>query len=157
VHPWVERRLSSFVHDRLEAAGQLLDYELNRPESVRCLHPMVTLIEKLEAIARRYESGDPAAFVRHYEDTARIIGALDALPEIEMTISDLAQDMLAKKDMRALPGPDEPALRLDDADKRAIVEKAWAKIAPMFWGERIALDEACSTIRSWLAQQEWHS
>lgn len=159
VAPHVEMTLSSFVHDYLDAQGMLSDYEENRPRRVRCVHPLTTLFEKLDAMARRYERDEIEAdsFVRHYEDTARIIGALDALPEIEMTISDLAQDMLAKKDMRALPGPDEPALRLDDADKRAIVEKAWAKIAPMFWGERIALDEACSTIRSWLAQQEWNS
>jgi hypothetical protein len=135
------------------------DYEENRPRLVRCVHPLMTLFEKLDAMARRYERDEIEAdsFVRHYEDTARIIGAVDTLPKIEMTILDLAQDMLTKKDMRALPSPDEPALRLDDADKRAIVEKAWAKIAPMFWGERITLDEACSTIRSWLAQQEWHS
>ena len=159
VAPHVEMTLSSFVHDYLDAQGMLSDYEENRPRFVRCVHPLMTLFEKLDAMARRYERDEIEAdsFVRHYEDTARIIGAVDALPKIEMTILDLAQDMLAKKDMRALPSPDEPALCLDDADKRAIVEKAWAKIAPMFWGERIALDEACSTIRSWLAQQEWHS
>jgi len=159
VAPHVEMTLRSFVHDYLEAQGMLSDYEENRPRRVRCIHPLMTLFEKLDAMARRYERDEIEAdsFVRHYEDTARIIGAVDALPEIEMTTLDLAQDMLANKDMRALPSPDEPALRLDDADKRAIVEKSWAKIAPMFWGERIALDEACSTIRSWLAQQEWNS
>jgi hypothetical protein len=159
VVPHVEMTLSSFVHDYLDAQGMLSHYEENRPRFVRCVHPLMTLFEKLDALARRYERDEIEAdsFVRHYEDAARIIGAVNALPEIEMTILELAQDMLVKKDMRALPRPDGPALRLDDVDKRAIVERAWAKIAPMFWGERIALDEACSTIRSWLAQQEWHS
>ena len=154
VEPHVERTLSSFVHDYLDAQGMLSDYEENRPRFVRCSHPLMTLFEKLDAMARRYERDEIEAdsFVRHYEDAARIIGTVDALPEIEMTTLDLAQDMLANKDLRALPSPDEPALRLDDFDKRTIVEKAWAKIAPMFWGERIALDEACSTIRSWLAR-----
>jgi len=154
VAPHVEMSLSSFVHDYLDEQGTLSDYAENRPRFVRCVHPLMTLFEKLDAMARRYgrDEFEADSFVRHYEDAARIIGALDELPEIEMTIPDLALDLLAKKDVRALPSPDEPALRLDNADKRVIVEKAWAKIAPMFWGERIALDEACRTIRSWLAR-----
>ena len=67
-----------------------------------------------------------------------------------MTEAALAQDMLAGKDIAALPSPDEPALVLADPDKRAAIDKAYAKIAPMFWGPRIALDEACDTIRAWL-------
>jgi hypothetical protein len=158
VVPYVEMPLSSFVHDYLSTQGMLgTDYGENRPRSVRCVHPLVTLFEKLDAIARRYER-DPIeadSLVRHYEDAAQIIRSVEKLPEIEMTILNLARDMVTKKDMRALPSPDEPALQLDDTNKRPVVEKAHAKVAPMFWGDRIALDEACSTIRSWLARQEW--
>lgn len=39
---------------------------------------------------------------------------------------------------------------LDDTKKRASVERAYAKIAPMFWGPRIPLDDACATIREWV-------
>ena len=42
------------------------------------------------------------------------------------------------------------SLVLDDLEKRASVERAYAKIAPMFWGPRIPLDEACNTIRAWV-------
>lgn len=50
----------------------------------------------------------------------------------------------------ALPHPDEPALALEDALRRAEIERAYQKIAPMFWGARLSLDEACTTIRGWL-------
>ncbi len=157
VVPHVEEMLSSFVHDYLDAQGMLGDYEDNRPCVVRCVHPLVTLFEKLDAMARRYER-DPIeadTFVRHYEDAAQIIRSVDKLPAIEMSIGELAQDMVAKKDMRAIPSPDDPALRLDDPDRRQAIERAYAKIAPMFRGPRIPLDGARATIRSWLRQQEW--
>ncbi len=156
VVPHVEKMLSSFVHDYLDAQDMLGDYEDNRPPAVRCVHPLVTLLEKLDAMAHRYER-DPVeadTFVRHYEDAAQVIRSVDRLPAIEMTVAELAQDMVDKKDMRVLPSPDEPALRLDDPDKRDAIERAYATIAPMFWGPRIPLDEACGTIREWLRQLE---
>ena len=55
VEPHVERTLSSFVHDYLDAQGTLSEYEENRPQFVRCVHPLMTLFEKLDAMARRYE------------------------------------------------------------------------------------------------------
>lgn len=54
VVPFVERPLTSFVHDFLERRGQLGGYTDNRPRQVRCVHPLVTLLEKLDALARRY-------------------------------------------------------------------------------------------------------
>jgi len=36
VHPFDERSLSSFVHDKLEADGLLEGYDLNRPRNFRC-------------------------------------------------------------------------------------------------------------------------
>jgi hypothetical protein len=142
------------VHDHVEKQGLLGDYEDNRPAGTRCVHPMVTLFEKLDAMSRRYSRDDmePDSFVRHYEDAAQIIRAEHRLPTMELTTPALAQDMLATKDIAALPSADDPALVLANADKRAAVDKAYAKIAPMFWGPRIPLDEACDTIRVWLGK-----
>jgi hypothetical protein len=41
-------------------------------------------------------------------------------------------------------------LLLDDPAKRREIELAYARIGPMFWGSRIALDDACKTIRQWI-------
>ena len=75
VTPFVQRRLRSFVHDYLDRRGQLSLFDDNRPKDVRCVHPLVTLLEKLDAIMRRHprEPMEPASFVRHYEDAAQIV------------------------------------------------------------------------------------
>lgn len=152
VVPCVERPLGSFVHSYLLDRGMLADYLDNRPAAVRCVHPVVTLFEKLDAVARRYGRDELEAdtFVRHYEDAAQIVRAIDELPELGMAPAQLAGEMLAERDISALPTPDEPAFHLTDARKRADVERAYEKIAPMYWGPRIPLDEACASIRGWL-------
>ena len=153
VVPHVQKSLTSFVHAHLEKQGMLADYVDNRPMEVRCVHPLVTLFEKLDALARRYNRDDmePDSFIRHYEDAAQIIREENKLPEMEMAAAALANDMLEQKDIAALPHADEPALSLDNPEKRVAVYNAYAKIAPMYWGPRIPLDEACETIRTWLA------
>jgi hypothetical protein len=66
----VEVPLTSFVHDYLDRQGLAGDYLDNRPRAVRCVHPLVTLFEKVDAVARRYgrEVIEADSFVRHYED-----------------------------------------------------------------------------------------
>ena len=152
VVPHVERRLGSFVHTYLVEQEMLAGYADNRPTAVRCVHPLVTLFEKIDAMARRYarDEMEADAFVRHYEDAAQIIRAVDSLPDMGMTPAALAEDMLDQKDIAALPTSDEPSLHLSDPDKRAPIERSFEKIAPMFWGSRIPLDEACAVIRDWL-------
>jgi hypothetical protein len=151
VVPFALMPLTSFVHEHLDQLGMSDDYVDNRPQAVRCVHPVVTLLEKLDALSRRYnrEVIEADGFVRHYEDAARIIQALDRLPPIETTALALAEEMLAEKGIAALPSADDPSL-VDDREQRASVERAYAKIAPMFWGPRIPLDEACATIREWV-------
>lgn len=152
VVPYVERALGSFVHTYLDEHDMLAGDVDNRPAAVNCVHPLVTLLEKLDAMSRRYARDviDADAFVRHYEDAAQIIRAADDLPGMDVTVAELAEDMLAKNDIVAMPTPDEPALHLVDPDKRAAVERAHDKIAPMFWGPRIPLDDACALISAWL-------
>lgn len=154
VVPFVEMPLTSFVHDALERRGQLVLYTDNRPQRVRCVHPLVTLLEKLDAIARRYNRAkiEPDGFVRHYEDAAHIIRSLDRIHAAPQSARELAGDMLRQNDIEALPSPDEPALCLDDRDRRDAVDAALAKIDPMFWGARIPIDLACVTIRQWIRE-----
>lgn len=152
VLPFVMMPLTSFVHEHLGRLGMLDEYLDNRPRAVRCVHPTVTLLEKLDAISRRYNRKDSEAdgFVRHYEDAARIIQALDRLPATNASARALADEMLAQKEIAAMPSAGDQALRLDDAERRASVERAHRKIEPMFWGPRIPLDEACAIIRDWV-------
>ncbi len=54
VTPSVDRDLTSWVRDWLEREGHLSSFADNRPRGVRCLHPLVTLFEKLDLIAYKF-------------------------------------------------------------------------------------------------------
>ena len=156
VTPYVERDLSSFVHDHLIATGQLSSYDHNKPDSVRVVHPLVTLVEKLDALQRRVgqEDREPASFVRHFEDAARIIEAEMTLPSLEGYTGprSLATEMLAEGQIRAMPSAEHPSLNPDDSPRWDSIRRACDAIAPMYWGPRLDLDVACSTIRHWIAR-----
>lgn len=153
VVPWVERPITSFVHDHLHRLGLSEAYADNRPTAVRCVHPVVTLLEKLDALTRRYGRAtiEADAFVRHYEDAAHIVRAMAQLPSSGVRVPALIREMLADRDLAAPPTASAPALLLDDPDKRAELEQAHARIAPMFWGPRLSLDEACRILREWVS------
>lgn len=151
VTPFVPVAASSFVHDWLESRQRIDEYAQNRPKALRCVHPLVTLIEKLDAITRRYPRKDDAsAFVRHYEDAAAIIRARDALPVFQGSPGLLIREMLSAKQIASFPEPGNPAFTLADENRRREVTRAYMEIAPMFWSERLSLEEACASIREWL-------
>lgn len=154
VTPFVSRDMTSFLHEKLESLGQLGTYVDNRPRSVRCVHPLVTLLEKLDALQKRALRDDtgPASFVRHFEDAARIIEAqpkLPMLPEYQ-DVHALASDMIAKRQIAPPPSPNAPALVLLPGERTNAIRAAYEAIGPMFWGPRQTLDEALATIRAWL-------
>ena len=153
VIPSIPRDLNSFVHERLAEESQLGDFIDNRPKEVRCVHPIVTLLEKLDALHRRFpnESSEPATFIRHYEDAARIIAATARLPPLKgyADLQSLAEEMLAQKQIAVLPASSNPALAPVDGLRWESLRCAHAAIDSMFWGSRVSLEEACATIRTW--------
>lgn len=154
VTPFVERDMTSFVHEHLEELGQLGDFDDNRPRAVRCVHPRVTLREKLDALMRRLPRGEatPATFVRHFEDAARIVRASATLPPLSdyPTVRALADEMLAQKQIALLPTSTHPAFVPVDTDRWHDVQRAHDAIDPMFWGPRLSLEDACRDVRGWL-------
>ena len=157
VVPFLERDLSSFVHDHLGRIGRIADYHANRPRAVRCAHPLVTLIEKLDNLHRRARrpGGDPATFVRHFEDAAHITASASELPSLAgyPDVFALASDMLDERQVRQLPASDDPAFAPVRDERWRQIEAAHAAIGPMFWGKRIALHDACEAIRAWIAAE----
>lgn len=151
VTPFVARDLSSWVHDHLDTLGLLGEFTDNRPRAVRCIHPWVTALEKLEAIARRFDQGRSAPdFVRHYEDTARILAAWDGLPPCALDKAALVR-ALAEEDGKPMPPPDHPAFLSEPGNARwEEIQRAWEAIGPMYWGPRVSLEEACQAIRAFL-------
>jgi hypothetical protein len=151
VTPSVDCLLGSFIHDELIESNALSRYFDNRPKKVRCVHPWVTLIEKLDAITRRFHAGAPAdTFVRHYEDCAHIIAANDKLPPLEQAPGELAAEMLSLRQIRKIPEATDDAFAL--ASRTDEVDRAYRAVASMFWGERVAIEECCSRIREWITE-----
>ena len=112
--------------------------------------------DKLVAISSRFAKAKEApSFVRHSEDAARIILAARAgqLPPLDQGLKELARDMLAAGDIRAVPVANDPAFVLPAGARRAEVEQAYEAIAPMFWGERVSLDDALAAIRGWTSHE----
>jgi hypothetical protein len=152
VVPFVPMDMDSFIHAHCQEIGMLGAFVDNRPRGIPCVHPLVTLIDKIDAIPRHYERDpfEPARFVRHYEDAARIIRAEAGLPPAGRTARELLDEMLAEKDIRRRPETGGPAFALAGPDKRRLLEEAHAAIGKMYWGRRISLDDATATIRGWI-------
>jgi hypothetical protein len=157
VTPFVQCDLVSFVHDKLVAQDQLAAYDDNRPRRVRCVHPLVTLLEKLDALRRRFPNEGAAAptFVRHYEDASLVASSFATLPALadHANVRALAEDMLAQKQIVALPDAADRALAPGNGPRWEAIRAAHAAIAPMFWGPRIPLDDACETLRAWITAE----
>jgi len=153
VTPFVPCTLTSFVHERLGAQNQFGDYDDNRPKGVRCVHPFVTLLEKFDALHRRFlnEKAEPATFVRHYEDAAHVISKADNLPPLmdHADVRALAAEMVAQRQILAFPSPSNPALAPAQGPRWDAIHRAHTAIGQIFWGPRIAMDDACATMREW--------
>lgn len=151
--PALHRRISSWVHDELDHLAVWDHFQDNRPPPVHCVHPAVTLLEKLDAIIRRWPRADlpGRAFVRHYEDAASIIAALPTLPPVPGGLAALISEMLEDRQLRALPRSADPAFVLPPGERTDDVTAAWTGIAPLYWGQRVTLADAAASIRAWLA------
>lgn len=154
VTPYVPRDITSWVHQKLDATGLSAEFDDNRARGVRCVHPLVTLLEKLDALHRRFpnEKAAPQTFVRHYEDAARLALGASTLPPLEgyADVRALAGEMLAQRQLVAMPSADEVALLPRDDDRWSAIRSAHAAIEPMFWGPRVSIEEACAALREWI-------
>lgn len=150
VTPSVDRPVKSFVHEYLEERGQLGEYADNRAAAVRCVHPRVTLIEKLDAIAARFDKNrEPSEYIRHYEDAARIIQAEGTLPTLEESLEETVRQMASSLRLKRVAPSSHPAFG-DSPPNDVDLQKAYSAIAPMFWAPRHSLDETRAIIREWL-------
>ncbi len=151
VTPSVPRDLDSWVHARVVAARRLDEFFDNRPRRLSCLHPTVTLLEKLEAISRSFSRGlDPARYVRHYGDASVIVSHEATLPELEGGVQRLGRELLAAGDLKRRLVEDDPAFApIRDGNWKRIGE-AYAATASLHWGARQPLEDCCEHIRSWL-------
>ena len=94
----------------------------------------------------------PAAFVRHFEEAAKIILSESSLPSLPGGYDprSLAIEMESQKQIAGLPAFDDAAFEIPSSARGDAIRDAFDAIAPMFWGPRIPLEETCYTISSWI-------
>jgi hypothetical protein len=154
--PAVRCDLISFVHDYLAATKQLTSFDDNRLTRVCCVHPLVTLLEKLDALHRRVPRKDvsSATFVRHFEDAARVIhGSAKLLRLLDYVGARvLADKMVAQRQLASLPLSSDLASMPTAGEHWDGIRAPRAAIAPMFWSSHVTKDDACDAIRIWIAE-----
>jgi hypothetical protein len=133
VTPGEERLITSWVHEHVAESvrGGIEIIADHRPRAIHCVWPEVTLLEKIEAVSRRFarDPCEPASFVRHYEDATRIVEAgVD-----QQTLRSLLQEMEAAGDIRSWREGDDVAFNPDaDRNRWESLEAAWRAIDPLF-------------------------
>jgi hypothetical protein len=58
-----------------------------------------------------------------------------------------------EKQLAGLPSSFDPAFQIPANPRGDAIRAASDAIAPMFWGKRIPIDEACSTISAWIRRR----
>jgi len=154
--PSIQRAVTSYTHGYVATTGVFAaNPSLNTSlERVSCVHPLVTLLEKLDAITKRYARDthfDASAFTRHYGDAACIIRQIAQCEALPYSLPELHRQMLDAKQLRRHVTDKDPAFLLTDPEKASKVRAAHDALSPMFWAEQMTLDEAIDTIREWLA------
>ncbi len=152
VLPAMDRPIRSWVHEFLDERDQLGDFLDNRVAGVCCVSPVITLLEKCEAMQRGYgnPARDASRYVRHYEDAGRIIQALEGGAAWAEDAGPLYREMRERRELRQDLEPGHDAFRLQQTERARELEQAWRAIEPMHWGERVPLRECGARIRRWL-------
>lgn len=154
IRPSLQRAISSWVQDHIGRDALGGRFAANYVPALDCVHPMVTLLEKLDAISRRFARPDLEArtFVRHYEDAAHIVRCLRDLPPMEGIggAGALILEMRRLNQIRAFPDPLGRDLNPDGSERWSEIARVHAGIQPLFWGPRISLEDATREIRIFL-------
>ena len=152
VEPGAHVEISPWVHDHLEDLGLLGDFADNRARAVHCIHPLATCIEKLDATRKEFARPDldPATFARHYEDCGWIVRRRRELPALQTSLHELVRHMEVTAERKRLPLADDPCLNPDRGERWTAVRGAPSAIDPMFWGDRIELDQLCEELREFV-------
>ena len=150
VLPAQERQLQSWACEKAKLQSVRQDFQDNTPKPVLCVDPVVTLLEKIDAICRRYSSTRSAAdFVRHFEDAARIIEFLVSQSEATPSPAELYQEMLTARTISSFH-PDSPGVVLHDYARNQELLQAWDSAASLHWGDRTTVEECVVQIRQFL-------
>lgn len=123
-----------------------------QPLEIHCIRPEVTLLEKIEAIARRYSGErDASEIIRHFEDCASIIAFMENGKDRDaVSVRDLYYEMLTTRDNKLDYSAEPSLLAFDRLDRNHELEQAWSHADAMHWGERRPVLECMKMIRKFV-------
>ncbi len=150
VNPGEHRQMTSWIHDFVIRNAPAVAAEcVDNRAAIHCVFPQVTLLEKIEAIGRCFAQGKSApAFIRHYEDAAKI---LETLTETKEEMKELLRQLKVSGEIKRWPEPNDPAFLFEQTSERwTQLQRSWQAIAQLFWGERIELALCAEKIKDFL-------
>ena len=111
---------------------------------MRCVRPVVTLLDRIEAESPHWTRGElfARAFVRHEEHAACIVEALPTLPPVPGGLDVRVAERMAARQVRWHPWVDDPAFVLAPRERADGDRAAWVDLRLLFWGGDLPLDEA---------------
>ncbi len=149
VEPSIPRVIISYVHEFLDKHGMSFPGSIPK---VKCIHPAVTLFEKIDAINRRLSSPNKVkaeTYIRHFEDCYAIIKVLSN-NEYPVDLHDLYSKMKATKDIRFDRNEFPQIQSKIGEDVRFSLEKAWENLEEMHFGQRHKIESCMRSISIFL-------
>lgn len=73
-----------------------------------------------------------------------------ALFEGYESVRALVEEMLVQRQISAISTASDLAFNPDEGPRFTAIREAHQAIAPMYWGPRISLEAACTSIRAWV-------
>lgn len=149
VEPSLPRVITSYVHEFLDKHGMSFPGSIPK---VKCVHPAVTLFEKIDAINRRLSSPHQVkaeTFIRHFEDCHAIIRVLTS-NQYPVDLHDLYSKMKATKDIRFDHHKFPQIQSKIGDDLRLSLEKAWGNLEGMHFGQRQTIESCMQSISNFL-------
>lgn len=144
--------ISSWAYDRAVQAE--LPIGDNRAKGVLLYKPEYTLIEKLDAINKKYRNEKPPReWVRHYYDVFMLL----QLPRVQSFVgSEPYKDYMRERfqdEVETLSNL--PAFRLDEADRVSLLKDAHEDEKGLYFGSQPSFDEIRQRLGEWIPKLQF--
>jgi len=160
VTPNRECDITSWVYEHAVKSG-LTGIIDNRALAVKCYEPGYTLVEKIQAISKKYrqqqEQGTmPQNFIRHYYDVYCLLADESVQAFIGTgQYNEHKDETFTTNDIKDLT--DNPAFHLNEAGMKDLYEKSYDGIASLFYHEKPTFSEILAKIETHISSLLGHS
>lgn len=141
----------SVIHEVMRSRSFSEAYLDNRPRVQGSVHPWVHLFESIERLRRAKDMDlGPMALCRSLEDAGMILEDANRIPSLEQSPRDLAEELLFRGQIRALPEAEDPGLRNCLGPRLKSLAGAFEAMREWHLGPRLSLEECSRKIVEFL-------